>query len=176
MAINYGPRWNIVESFNATVTTPTPMLRISISSGGGDYGGTYDHTVSCKGVQLYSGGANRSYRVSSYRWNGSSAYTLISSAAYDVYGSTVDATAMNTFLTNMATGDLLVMTTYDEPDNNKSFFSANLRDNFGSKLITNTWEFRSVYLFVSIKGKINPIYERYEGRYHPAISATLWLN
>jgi len=38
MAISYGPRWNIIESYNATVTASNPILKISISSGGGDIG------------------------------------------------------------------------------------------------------------------------------------------
>lgn len=175
MSINYGPRWNIVESYNATVTTTNPIMRISISSGGGDNGGTYDHNVASRGVTLYSGGANRSYRISSYRFNGTSAFTNISNAALDVYANPADATAMNTFLTNVTVGDLIVITTWDEPANNKNVFSANLANNFGSQLINNNWDFRSVYLFVGIKGKTTPIYERYAGRYHAAISATLWL-
>jgi hypothetical protein len=120
-------------------------------------GGNYSHTVTSRGTTLYTGGANRSYRVSSYGINASGVYAHISSAALDVYGSTTDATAMNTFLTNMSFGQLLVLTTYDEPDNNKSFFNTNLKNNFGATMI-DSLAFRYCYLLVAVKGK-GVIYE-----------------
>ena len=177
MSISYGPKWNIVESYNATVTTPNPLLKISISSGGGDIGGTWDHTISSRGTQLYYGSIIRSYVASTYRMNAvTGVFANIASTRLDVYGSTTDAAAMNTFLTNVVSGDLLVITTWDEPNNNKNYFSQNLIDNFGSRLIGNSWEFRSEYLLVAVKGKKLPIYERYGARYQQSISATLWLS
>ena len=177
MTVNSGPSWNIIETYNATVTAANPILKISISSGGGDIGGTWDHTITSRGTQLYSGAIIRSYVASTYRFSsGTGAFTNIASTRLDVYGSTVDAAAMNTFLTNVVAGDLLVISTWDEPNNNKNYFSQNLIDNFGSQLIGNTWDFRSEYLFVGVKGRRFPIYERYGARYQASISATLWLN
>lgn len=173
MAINFNQRWNIVESLNASTSVALPSLKINVGSIGGDLAGNYQHTVTAGGVQLYTGTANRSYRVSSYRKT--STWVNISSGAYDVYGSTVDAANLNTFLTNMTTGDLLVLTTSDEPANNKSYFEINLKNNFGAKLITNAFEFRSMYILIAVKGRLSPIYERYERRYSEGISATLWL-
>lgn len=177
MGISYGAKWNIVEAYGATVTTPNPILKISISSGGGDIGGTWDHTIWSKGTQICALAAMRSYAASTYRINNSTgAFTNISNTRLDVYGNTTDAATMNTFITNISTGDLLVISTWDEPNNNKGYFSQNLIDNFGCKLIGNVWEFRSTYLLVAVKGKKAPILERYGARYQQSISATLWLN
>lgn len=157
MSINYGPTWNITPGVASTATA-RPILHLSLSSSGGNLGGNYSHVVSSKGVTLYSGGANRSYRVSSYGVV-SGTYQNISSTALDVYGSTIDATAMNTFLNNMSVGHLLVLTTYDEPANNRSYFDTNLKNNFGAKLIDNL-AFRYCYVLVAAKGK-GVIYEAY---------------
>jgi hypothetical protein len=176
MSTGYGPTWKIVESYGATDPTSNPLLKISISSGGGDIGGTWDHTVTCKGTELYYGAIVRSYCVSSYRWNATtSVYQNISFGRYDVYGSTIDAASLNTFLTNMTAGDLLVLSTWDEPASNKGYFSQNLYDNFGAKLILNSWESRCMYLLVTVKGKKTPIYEKYAARYCVSTAATLWL-
>jgi len=177
MSISYGPKWNIISSYNATVPISDPLLKISISSGGGDLGGTWDHTISSRGTELYYGNIIRSYVASTYRINTSTgAFTNISSTRLDVYGSPTDAASMNTFITNITIGDLLVISTWDEPNNNKNYFSQNLIDNFGCTLIGNSWEGRSQYLLVAVKGKKAPIYERYGARYQQSISATLWLN
>lgn len=157
MAINYGPRWTITTGVASTASS-TPVLHLSLSSSGGNLGGNYSHVVSSKGTILYSGAANRSYRVSSYGLVGS-AYQNISSAALDVYGSTVDAAALNTFLNNMSVGHLLVLTTYDEPSNNKSYFNTNLKTNFGATMI-DSLAFRYCYVLVAAKGK-GLIYETY---------------
>jgi len=157
MSTHYGSRWTILPNI-ASVTTANPVLHVSLSSSGGNLGGNYSHVVSSKGAILYSGGANRSYRVSSYGLVGN-VYQNISSAALDVYGSTVDAAALNTFLNNMAIGNLLVMTTYDEPNNNKSYFNTNLITNFGATMINNL-AFRYCYVLVAAKGK-GAIYEAY---------------
>ena len=150
MAINYGPKWNIVVG-SALTANSSHALHLSLSTSGGNLGGSYAHTVTAKGSVLYTAGPNRSYRVSSYR-GGSNGWALVSSAAYDVYGSTVDAAALNTFLNNMLVGDLLVMTTYDEPQNNTSYFSANLTNNFGAKLNASIG-YRYCYLLVAAKNK-----------------------
>jgi hypothetical protein len=157
MTISYGPTWTIKPNVASTATANS-LLHLSLSSSGGNLGGNYSHVVSSKGVILYSGGPNRSYRVSSYGVvNGT--YQNISSAALDVYGSTTDAAALNTFLNNMAVGNLLVLTTYDEPANNKAYFNTNLATNFGARLIDNL-AFRYCYILVAAKGK-GMIYERY---------------
>ena len=70
--------------------------------------------------------------------------------------------------------NLLVISTWDEPNNNKNYFSQNLIDNFGCTLIGNSWEGRSQYLLVAVKGKKAPIYERYGARYQQSISATAY--
>ena len=157
MATTYGPKWTITPNV-ALATTSRSLLHLSLSSSGGNLGGNYSHVVSSGGTTLYSGGANRSYRVSSYGVvNGT--YQNISSAALDVYGSTSEAAALNIFLNNMAIGNLLVLTTYDEPANNKSYFNTNLATNFGAKLIDNL-AFRYCYVLVAAKGK-GLIYEDY---------------
>jgi hypothetical protein len=157
MATHYGAKWTITPNI-AAAATANAVLQLSLSSSGGNLGGNYSHVVSSKGTTLYSGGANRSYRVSSYGVvNGT--YQNIASAALDVYGSTTDAAALNTFLNNMSVGNLLVLTTYDEPANNKSYFNTNLATNFGAKLIDNL-AFRYCYVLVAAKGK-GMIYEAY---------------
>lgn len=157
MATIYGPKWNITPGIASTATSRS-LLHLSLSSSGGNLGGNYSHVVSSKGTTLYSGGANRSYRVSSYGVVNST-YQNIASAALDVYGSATDAAALNTFLNNMATGQLLVLTTYDEPSNNRSYFNTNLTTNFGAKLI-DTFGYRYCYVLVAAKGK-GLIYEDY---------------
>lgn len=171
MGINYGSRWTIVPGI-ASASTNNPTLHLSLSSSGGNLGGNYSHVVKSKGTTLYSGGANRSYRVSSYGLNASGAFVNISNAALDVYGSTTDAAALNTFLTNMSFGHLLVLTTYDEPNNNKSYFNTNLKNNFGATMIDNL-AFRYCYLLVAVKGK-GVIYEDYaiDTEYR---AVTMWL-
>jgi hypothetical protein len=157
MATHYGARWSITPGVAAPASVNS-LLHLSLSSSGGNLGGNYSHVVSSKGTTLYSGGANRSYRVSSYGLvNGT--YQNIASAALDVYGSTTDAAALNTFLNNMSVGNLLVLTTYDEPANNRSYFNTNLATNFGAKLIDNLG-FRYCYVLVAAKGK-GLVYEDY---------------
>jgi hypothetical protein len=150
MATHYGARWSITPNIVIPATSRS-FLHLALSSSGGNLGGNYSHVVTSQGNTLYSGGANRSYRVSSYGLVGN-AYQNIASAALDVYGSTVDAAALNTFLNNMAVGQLLVLTTYDEPANNRSFFNTNLKDNFGATKIDNL-AFRYCYVLVAAKGK-----------------------
>jgi hypothetical protein len=172
MGISYGPTLTIVPGI-ASVATSRPVLHLSLSSSGGNLGGNYSHVVTSKGNVLYSGGPNRSYRVSSYGINSSTgAYVNVSNAALDVYGSTTDATAMNTFLNNMKIGELLVMTTYDEPSNNSNYFNTNLISNFGATLINNL-AFRYCYLLVAVKGK-GVIYEDFatDTQYR---AVTMWL-
>jgi hypothetical protein len=157
MSVTYNSKWSITVG-SALTANATHALHLSLSSSGGNLGGNYAHTVTAMGTVLYTGTANRSYRVSSYR-PGVSGWALISSAALDVYGSTTDAASMNTFLNNMLTGDLLVMTTYDEPQNNTSYFSANLTNNFGATL-NGSIGYRYCYVLVASKGK-GVIYEHY---------------
>ena len=157
MGTNYGPTWSITPNV-ATAAKTSSVLHLALSSSGGNLGGNYSHVVSSRGSTLYSGGANRSYRVSSYGVvNG--VYQNIASAALDVYGSTTAAADLNTFLNNMSVGNLLVLTTYDEPANNRAYFNANLKTNFGATMI-DSLGFRYCYVLVAAKGK-GVIYETF---------------
>jgi len=173
MSVACGTKWNIVETYNASPGNSNAALAIGIATAGGDFGGTFQNQVWSKGVQLYSGAAVRSYCVSSYRQTAGT-WSNIANARLDVYGSTTDATSLNTFLNNMATGDLLVLSTYDEPATNKSYFDTNLRDNFGAQVAASAFEVRCLYLLVAVKGRKLPIYERYERRFTAWFGASLW--
>jgi hypothetical protein len=73
---------------------------------------------------------------------------------------------MNTYLTNSVnTGDLVIINTYDEPNNRRTTFRDVLVNKFYAKLqYSGTWASRCSYQLVAIAGK-GVIYENIKPRY-----------
>ena len=83
---------------------------------------------------------------------------------------------MLAYLQTFNAGDMLVLTTQDEPLNNRTVFQAELKNNFYAQLQDSAvWAFRCSYQLIAVKGK-GVIYENIK----PPASATgintsMWL-
>jgi len=178
MATLYGGGWEILEDTYRYTPDGTPRILIQIeSSGYADSPRYYRQRVVVNGSEVLSANAPRSYRVSRLTQNPATGqFTYQSSNGYDVYGSSTNATNLDTYLNTFDDGDLMILNTNDEPNNNRGVFQTNLVNNFGANLQSSgVWASRISYMLISIKGKPNPIYETIEARYGDSIRTTLWL-
>lgn len=178
MATLYGGGWEILEDTYRATPAGTPRVLLQVESSGHDDSPKYRRQrIVVNGSQVLSANAPRSYRVSRLTQNTSTGqFTYQSSNGYDVYGSSTNATNLNTYLGTFNDGDLMVLNTNDEPNNNRGVFQSTLINDFGANLQTSgVWASRVSYMLISIKGKPNPIYEAIEARYGDSIRTTLWL-
>lgn len=136
-----------------------PYLKIEIGSSGLNDSNFSDVTqnITVGGV-LNTFNTPRSYRMTRLK-KVNSKWSIIDSNSYDVYGDVNQASLALQYLQEFDNGDMLVLTTWDEPQNNKNIFENELINSFGSTLqYSPDWSFRCSYQLVSIKGQA-PILE-----------------
>lgn len=174
MSLQIGPKWNITDALRFTPTGKHPRLHIMAESGSFEATDQNRNVrVRANGVDLVNSSSPRSYRMTQLRLvNGD--WTLVASNGYDVYGSTVAAQDAANFIDTFQVGDLLISNTWDEPNNNSSYFTAKFRDNFYSNVLSFTREHRDMHLLIAVKGR-GLIYEEHRRRYSNSIHFSGWI-
>lgn len=126
----------------------TPNLLIQVESAGlQDSPRDRRIKIDINGSQVLNTTAPRSYRATKLRFNGFS-WEYITSNGYDVYGSSSEASDLDSFLNDFEDGELLIINTYDEPENNRGEFSGTLESRFGATLISGV-DRRESYMLVA---------------------------
>lgn len=137
MSSVYGSSWVISQSYRTSPSyTPKVLLQVESS------GLLYPNANSYRSQRIVIAGSSidlsytcaRSYCISKVT-GGLGASATVSNSSFDVYGSTTEATNAVNFLNTFANGDLLILNTYDEPQNNAAELSMILRNNFGATKI-----------------------------------------
>ena len=144
-----------------------PHLIINASSSGLNYADIRrDTKIIIDGTTVLDTITPRSYKITKLRkTNG--VWSLISSTGYDVYGNTTAANAALADLQSFNIGEMLILTTHDEPNNRRTTLAPELRENFGSRIyeFQSNWEHRDAHLLISIKGE-GVIFEDHKPRYN----------
>lgn len=175
MGIGYGAQWTKIDGGLRQSPTYTPPLLIQAESAGlDDSVRNRSQIIQINGVEVLNATAPRSYRAS--RLINNNGWSLDSSNGYDVYGSGTNATNLNTYLQGFNNNDILVLTTYDEPNRNRTTFRDTLINDFGAQLQNSgTWASRCSYLLIASKSK-GPIVEKIQPRFSArGIEESLWL-
>lgn len=178
MGFYRGPHWFKLPDTLRFEPAETPKLLIQVESKGyDDTSANRRQRIVIDGSEVLSGDAGRSYKVTRLEQDGNGRYTFDQSNNYDVYGSADNGTEVNSFLNTFNDGDLVVINTHDEPNNNRGQFKTNLINNFGARLQdSSVWESRCSYILVAVKGRKTPIYEQLRPRYTTGGSfATLYV-
>lgn len=178
MATGYGPKWTITENQTATPGTPNPpQILIQAQSSGLDDGTTRprNQLVQINGTSVVNSSSPRSYRMTRLT-NTGSGWTYNASNGYDVYGNQTAADNALAFLQTFQDSDILVLNTWDEPNNRRTTFRDELVNNFGAKLqYSSTWGSRCSYLLVAVKGK-GALHENIKPRYTTELNVvSMWL-
>jgi len=161
------------EDFKNPQSDPSVYIQME-SSGLDDTGTQYSRqrivTGGFGGTEELSQNTTRGWLVTRMTSNGNT-FVYHSSNQYDTYDAVNGVTNANNLLTYLQTfqaGDLVIMTTFDEPALNKTVFENELVNEFSAALITNAqsgaWTaqpdpVRCRYQLVSIKGSSEPIHE-----------------
>lgn len=175
MATHYSNRWTKIPDGFRQEPDHVPTVLIQVESAGvNDTILNRRQRVVINGTQVLSANSARSYRIT--RISTSSGWQYQSSNGYDVYGSQTAADDALTYLQSFSTGDMLVLNTYDEPNNRRNTFRNELVNNFYAELqFSNVWEFRCSYILIAVKGR-GLLYESIKPRYHTTgHSTTLYL-
>lgn len=175
MSVNYNSRWTVIQNNSNYSPGHTPRILIQAESAGlDDSDRQTGQRVWINGTQVLSASAPRSYRATRLRYN--NGWTYHSSNGYDVYGSSTNASNLLTYLNTFSTGDILILNTNDEPNNNRGVFSGYLTSAFKSKLQSSPlWESRCSHLLVAAKDR-GVIFEDVQARYDTkGIDVTLYL-
>jgi len=156
--------------------TFTPDLLIQAESGSME--ATHQNNsqrIVIKGETVVNSTTPRSYRItrlahSEQRWQ------LVASNCYDFYGSGFEIVKALNFLGSFNSGDLLVLTTWDEPNTGRLVISPTLKSSFGSKIeeFRKDWSFRDMHLLVAVKDQ-GVIFEQHRPRYSDSIHFTGWM-
>jgi hypothetical protein len=113
--------------------------------------------VVINGTQVLNSISPRSYRATRLVWN--NGWSFNSSNGYDVYGDVVQANNMLAYLQTFSQNDILILNTWDEPNNNRTVFRDELVNSFKAGLqYSSVWAFRCSYQLIASKGK-GVIYE-----------------
>lgn len=175
MTTSYGPVWTVKADTLRFTPEYTPNILMQIESAGSNDASQYTRQyIAINGTQVLSATSPRSYRATRLVW--SNGWTFHSSNGYDVYGTAGQDTALLTYLQTFNTYDVLVLNTYDEPNNARAAFKSELITSFGAKLQDSAdWGFRCSYQLIASKNR-GVIYE---GIHPPAsaisINTTLYL-
>lgn len=172
MASVYGRQWRYENTDRNTFSTlaTQPHLIINANSSSFEANGTYNQVqVIIDGTTVLNTTAPRSYRITKLRQT-NGVWSYISSNGYDVYGNATAATNALTELQGFSAGEMLILNTWDEPNNRRTTLTPELRDQFGSRIYDYqaNWAFRDMHLLIAIKGK-GIIYEEHRTRYANAI-------
>lgn len=178
MGLGHGRKWifnnNDRDTFSDLVTRPNLIINANSSSFEAD--GTFNQVVIyVNGSQVLNSSAPRSYGIGKLtQTNGS--WSFVSYTGYDVYGDPVAADNCLAALQGFQNGEMLVLNTWDEPNNRRTQLAPTLRDSFGSKIYDYQaqWAFRDMHLLIAVKGK-GLIYEEYRTRYANGIKFSGYL-
>ena len=181
---NNANAWDNNSSWVVTAgyrTTPsfTPRLLIQAESVGLNNLDIGRRTfVQVDGTTIVNVNTPRSYQITKLVKNTSTGqWTLGASNGYDVYGSATSATDANNFLNTFNNGEMLILTTYDEPNTRRTTISENLRDNFASNIYGYQWQWnsRDMHLLISFRDATAPLFEDHHPSPEGGISASIWL-
>ena len=172
-------QWYVEEQLR---TSPgyTPHLLIQAESFGISYTGGLSNVrrqlVQIDGSTVLNANSPRSYRLTKLVRNSQNYWQYDSSNGYDVYGSSTAAANALAYLQTFADGDMLILNTYDEPNQRTTPFSDLLISEFGSNLeyYRNRWSFRDAHLLISIKGSSSPIFEAHRPTADARIVMSAW--
>lgn len=174
MSLGIGPVWNITNALRYTPSGRNPRLHIMAESGSFEATDqNHNIIVRANGVDLVNSSSPRSYRLTQLRLVNRE-WTLVASNGYDVYGSTTEAQNAANFIDTFQVGDMLISNTWDEPNNNSSYFTTKFRDSFYSNALSFTREHRDMHLLISVKGR-GLIYEEHRRRYSNSIHFSGWI-
>lgn len=176
MGIAYGTKWTILPDTLRFFPNYTTNILIHVESSGlNDSVQNRTQYVRINGdIVLLNATSPRSYRITRLRYvNG---WTYHSSNGYDVYGDVVQANNLLAYLQTFNTGDIMILNTFDEPNQNKNVFADELKNSFFAQLQDSAvWAFRCSYQLIAVKGK-GVIYENIkEPGSSNGIETSLWL-
>ena len=168
MSLQHGSRWYHepgTYSKSNFGTSRTPRIIINAASSGLNDTDTSQRfqRVWINGSQVMTGGTPRSYRITKLRQNNGQ-WSYIGTATYDAYGSVVQAQAMAADLLTWLDGEILILSTQDEPNGNRGEFMGILRDDFNSQIHSFPRDYRDSHLLIAVKG-VGRIYEAHAPRY-----------
>ena len=182
---NAGNAWGnnsswVVTTGNRTSPSFTPKVLIQAESVGLNSPNTSlrRQFIQINGTTVVNANAPRSYRLTRLIKNTTSGqWTLGASNGYDVFGFDAQANAALTFLQSFQVGDLLILNTYDEPNNRRGVFANFLRDNFASNIRGYQWQWtsRDMHLLVSFRGAVAPLFEDHRPSPEGGITTSIWL-
>jgi hypothetical protein len=170
--------WHIEKNLR-TSPSYTPRVLIQVESTGLNYSGTryYRQYVDIEGTNVVNSTAPRSYRFTKLSKNSFGFWEFVSTTGYDVYGNTTAAQNAATALETWDDGDMLILNTWDEPNNNSGYINDILAERFASPIFANRDEFQSrdSRLLVGICGAKKPLCSDHEETGQPPIFYSLWL-
>lgn len=169
--------WVISRTYR-TAPTYTPQVLIQVESAGSNNGSPgYRQFIQINGTTVLDANAPRSYRITKLRKDTNGFWTYIASNGYDVYGLQTDADAARVFLEGFVNGEMLILNTWDEPNNRRSQLLPVLKDSFGSTIeaYRSFWAFRDSHLLISIKGANKPLFEEHRTTSIPGSNVSMWL-
>ena len=169
MSLQHGRRWQHFPGVNQSTTMGQPRvpnLLFNVNSTGlNDASQPHRQRIWVNGTSVIDSSTPRSYRITKLRQtNGTWGY--VGTATYDVYGSTTQAAAMRDDLLTWQQGEMLVLSTQDEPNNNRNYFMDILRDDFNSQIYSFPREHRDSHTLISVKG-VGRIYEDHKPTAQP---------
>lgn len=169
--------WTIKEDSRFEFPSYTASLVIHAESSSFEANGTFQTVrVYEQGNLVLNTTTPRSYRLTRLSQNANGFWIYQESNGYDVYGNQTAADNAQAYLESFPTGDMLILTTWDEPFNRRSQLTPVLTRDFGSKIAGYPGQtFRDMHVLISIKGSKRPIFEEHRTRYSNAIWVSAWL-
>lgn len=168
--------WVINRTFR-TAPSFTPRVLIQVESAGSNNSAPgFRQFIQINGTTVLDATAPRSYRLTKLRLvNGF--WTYVESNGYDVFGDQTAANNAQAYLEGFANGEMLILNTWDEPNNRRTQLMPALRDRFGSTLeaYRSFWAFRDSHLLISIRGENRPLFEEHRTTSIPGINVSMWL-
>jgi hypothetical protein len=169
----------VVTTGNRTNPGYTPRVLIQAESEGlNNTGAGRRQFIQINGTTIVDALTPRSYRLTKLFKNATTGqWQLGATNGYDVYGFVSEANAALAFLQTFREGEMLILTTYDEPRDNRVVFADFLRDNFASNIrgYEYQWNSRDVHLLVSFRGAVAPLFEDHRPSPEAGITASIWL-
>jgi hypothetical protein len=169
----------VVTTGNRTDPGYTPRVLIQAESVGlNNFNTGRRQFVQVNGTTIVNADTPRSYRLTKLFKNATTGqWQLGATNGYDVYGFVSEANAALAFLQTFREGEMLILTTFDEPRDNRVEFVDFLRDNFASNIrgYEYQWNSRDMHLLVSFRGAVAPLFEDHRPSPEGGITTSIWL-
>ena len=170
--------WQIYNELRSSPNY-TPRLLIQVEATGLNYSGTryYRQYAEIEGTAVLNSNAPRSYRISKFRKNAFGVWEFVETQGHDVYGGQAGADSAVAQLNGFVNGELIILNTWDEPNNRRNQLIPIVEEKFGSMINhwRNDWSFRDHWLLVGICGEKKPLCEEHGASGASPDYFSLWL-